>query len=192
MCVSGTSTSAFVTSELASGTHSPCARSPPCSPGAWDHTCNSVSQNTLCLSAYMSQRSAPANSHSCLFYICLPFLAPHVVASRNQQSASSWMDQLISFRCPNSQWVGNGFWSKAILRQCWKGRLDDKLQNLKCPVSNYDEFRKTRNLKKQFPWVPEKFRSRWEFRIHIVTHPGWHAMLLFTYFPQKQSLDVLG
>jgi len=136
MCTSRTSTSALATSESASGTHNPCARSPPCSAGAWDHTSNSVSQNTLCLSAYRSQRSTPANSHSCLFYICLPFLAPRVVASKSQQGASSWMDQLISFRCPNSQWVGNGFWSKATLRQRWKGRLDDKLQNLKCRVSN--------------------------------------------------------
>lgn len=118
MCTSRTSTSAFVTSESASGTHSPSACSQPCSPGAWDHTCNSVSQNTLCLSAYMSQHSAPANSHSCLFYICLPFLAPCVVASKSQQGASSWMDQLILLRCPSSQWVGNGFWSKAMLRQC--------------------------------------------------------------------------
>lgn len=86
--------------------------------------------------ALVSQRSTPANSHSCFFYICLPFLAPCMVASMSQQGASSWMDQHILFRCPSSQWVGNGFWSKAMLRQCWKERPEDKLQNSKCPVSN--------------------------------------------------------
>lgn len=79
--------------------------------------------------------------HSCqqpllFFYICLPFLAPCMAASMSQQGASSWMDQHILFRCPSSQWVGNGFWSKAMLRQCWKERPEDKLQNSKCPVSN--------------------------------------------------------
>lgn len=106
-----------------------------------------VSQKMLCFSAYMSQCSAPANSHSCLFYICLSFLAPRVVASKSQQGTSSWRDQLISLKCSNRQQVGNSFWSKATLRRLWKWRLDEQLQNLKCPAANQDKFKQTQILK---------------------------------------------
>lgn len=101
----------------------------------------------LCFSAYMSQCSAPANSHSCLFYICLSFLAPRVVASKSQQGTSSWRDQLILLKCSNRQQVGNSFWSRATLRRLWKWRLDEQLQNLKCPAANQDKFKQTQILK---------------------------------------------
>lgn len=192
MYVLRASTPMFITSKTVSGIHSWCTCHLPLSQEPLgSHII--VSQQMLCFSTYMSQNSTPANTHSCLFYICLSFLASRVVVPKRKQGTSTWKDQLLSFRYPNSQQVHNGFWSKA--RQALKA-LKRKASwlpaEIKVPSLQLRQTLINQNLKNQNPWPLEKFRSHLEFRIHIVTHSRWHGMILFTYFPQKQSLGVLG
>lgn len=137
------STSVSITSQSASGTYSWCR--PLSSPGAWDHMWLSAKGCCVFLPTWASTLLLP--TAILVYSICLFFLALHVVVFKSQQGTNSWRDQLISLKCSNRQQVGNSFWSKAMLRQHWKWRLDDQLQNLKCPVANQDRFKQTQILK---------------------------------------------
>lgn len=154
------------------------------------HNC----QPTNVVFFYLYEPELYSCQHPFLFILYLfVFLGIRVVVPKRKQGTSTWKDQLLSFRYPNSQQVHNGFWSKA--RQALKA-LKRKASwlpaEIKVPSLQLRQTLINQNLKNQNPWPLEKFRSHLEFRIHIVTHSRWHGMILFTYFPQKQSLGVLG